>query len=142
MWFSSVPDRLQRGCACIQAAGSRQSLFLFCCFFRDGIAAGAIGGRSTVCQQNIRRAGATMSASRVSPHVMLPDVSGRGLGEVVWQLIDKPSSLVLAGEIRRPIASQQHSNFIHLPSPLFVASIYTLLCCISLLKALWPRQAV
>lgn len=30
--------------------------------FRDGLAAGAIGGRSTVCQQNIRRAGATMSA--------------------------------------------------------------------------------
>lgn len=30
--------------------------------FRDGLAAGAIGGRSTVCQQNIRHARATIGA--------------------------------------------------------------------------------
>ena len=44
------------------------------CFvvFRD-VTAGAMGGRSAGCQQNIRRAGAAINVPRALAHVMLSE---------------------------------------------------------------------
>ena len=54
--------------------------------FRDGLAAGAIGGRSTVCQQNIRRARATTSAvTCVNSRDVIGGLLGAGLAWLAYR---------------------------------------------------------
>lgn len=82
--------------------------------FRDGLAAGAIGGgRSTVCQQNIRRARATISAITC---IHSRDAIGRLLGAGLawaWLSISRRhwSWLARLDSHRQSAAFQLHPSF-------------------------------